>query len=296
MSSRRLQPTRTRECYLPAAPTASPAQSTREPDHQHASSPPLGPSSPSRPSRTSRCSLPLRRHTWPPPPPRATWRCGIGGGRLGPPTAAPQPRHQEAEAEEAEEAAEAAVDLELVVTASTRLHLIGRCYPRSLSIRISHASHQAHVCLTRTRTPHTPSPMPHALEPRTHPLPTVTHPQPISNGEIVSRLRAGNQFIKLFDVSALRDGAQAKEVTKPDPNLTRPPQYFDRFSHHLTPSHTSSRLLPPFPQVHSIRYFDGFLGARIGPVTALAFHPTRMLLAVGATDSVLSVYSDTKAG
>ena len=36
---------------------------------------------------------------------------------------------------------------------------------------------------------------------------------------------------------------------------------------------------------------DGFLGARIGPVTTLAFHPTRMLLAVGATDSVLSIYS-----
>jgi hypothetical protein len=43
-------------------------------------------------------------------------------------------------------------------------------------------------------------------------------------------------------------------------------------------------------QVHSIRYFDGFLGARIGPVTCLAFHPTRMLLAVGSTDSLLSIY------
>ena len=73
------------------------------------------------------------------------------------------------------------------------------------------------------------------------------------------RLASGsrNQFIKLFDVNQLREGGQAKEV-------------------------------------HSIRYFDGFLGARIGPVTTLAFHPTKMLLAVGATDSVLSVYSDTK--
>ena len=62
-----------------------------------------------------------------------------------------------------------------------------------------------------------------------------------------------NQFIKLFDIQALREGGAAKEV-------------------------------------HSIRYFDGFLGARIGPVTCLAFHPTRMLLAVGATDSVLSIY------
>ena len=63
-----------------------------------------------------------------------------------------------------------------------------------------------------------------------------------------------NQFIKLFDIATLRDGGTPREV-------------------------------------HSIRYFDGFLGARIGPVTTLAFHPTRMLLAVGATDSVLSIYS-----
>ena len=63
-----------------------------------------------------------------------------------------------------------------------------------------------------------------------------------------------NQFIKLFDVHALRDGGAAREL-------------------------------------HTIRYFDGFLGARIGPVTCLAFHPTRVLLAVGATDSVLSIYA-----
>ena len=74
------------------------------------------------------------------------------------------------------------------------------------------------------------------------------------------RLASGsrNQFIKLFDVQPLRDGAPAKEV-------------------------------------HNIRYFDGFLGARIGPVTTLAFHPSRLLLAVGATDSTISVYSDSKA-
>ena len=45
-------------------------------------------------------------------------------------------------------------------------------------------------------------------------------------------------------------------------------------------------------ELHTIRYFDGFLGARIGPVTCLAFHPTKVLLAVGSTDSVVSVYGD----
>ena len=64
-----------------------------------------------------------------------------------------------------------------------------------------------------------------------------------------------HQFIKLFDLSALRDGGggAARET-------------------------------------HTIRYFDGFLGARIGPVSALCFHPSKTMLAVGATDSVLSLF------
>lgn len=44
-------------------------------------------------------------------------------------------------------------------------------------------------------------------------------------------------------------------------------------------------------ELSTIRYFDGFLGARIGPVTCLAFHPKKVLLAVGATDTQLSIYS-----
>jgi WD40 repeat protein len=88
-----------------------------------------------------------------------------------------------------------------------------------------------------------------------------------------------NQYIKLYDASALKnDGGSAREIA-------------------------------------TIRYFDGFLGARIGPVhggalwrrraakfayeggrlsrqvNALAFHPRKVLLAVGSTDSTVSVYS-----
>lgn len=40
-----------------------------------------------------------------------------------------------------------------------------------------------------------------------------------------------------------------------------------------------------------IKYHDGFLGQRIGPVSCLAFHPTRMKLAAGATDSIVSIYT-----
>ncbi len=45
----------------------------------------------------------------------------------------------------------------------------------------------------------------------------------------------------------------------------------------------------------TIRYHDGFLGQRIGPVSALAFHPHQMLLAAGSTDSIISLFqTDTR--
>lgn len=40
-----------------------------------------------------------------------------------------------------------------------------------------------------------------------------------------------------------------------------------------------------------IKYHDGFLGQRIGPVSCLAFHPVRLMLAAGATDSIVSIYA-----
>jgi WD40 repeat protein len=40
-----------------------------------------------------------------------------------------------------------------------------------------------------------------------------------------------------------------------------------------------------------IKYHDGFMGQRIGPVSCLAFHPSKMLLAAGATtDSIVSIW------
>eukprot|EP01129_Flabellula_baltica_P008386 TRINITY_DN3324_c0_g1_i1.p2 TRINITY_DN3324_c0_g1~~TRINITY_DN3324_c0_g1_i1.p2 ORF type:complete len:1178 (-),score=237.26 TRINITY_DN3324_c0_g1_i1:3580-7074(-) len=40
-----------------------------------------------------------------------------------------------------------------------------------------------------------------------------------------------------------------------------------------------------------IRYHDGFLGQRVAPVSALRFHETKTVLAVGFTDSVLSIFT-----
>ncbi|CAI5969772.1 unnamed protein product, partial [Closterium sp. NIES-64] len=58
-------------------------------------------------------------------------------------------------------------------------------------------------------------------------------------------------------------------------------------------------LFPPSPQVFNmsgdllsvVRYHNSFLGQRIGPVSALHFHPYRPLLAAGATDSIVSIYA-----
>ncbi|TMW63135.1 hypothetical protein Poli38472_002076 [Pythium oligandrum] len=47
-------------------------------------------------------------------------------------------------------------------------------------------------------------------------------------------------------------------------------------------------------QLALIRYHEGFLGERIGPVSCLAFHPHRLYLAAGATDSVIAIYSSDK--
>ncbi|CAK4081189.1 unnamed protein product [Aphanomyces euteiches] len=47
-------------------------------------------------------------------------------------------------------------------------------------------------------------------------------------------------------------------------------------------------------QLALIRYHEGFLGERIGPVSSLAFHPHRLVLAAGATDSLVAIYSSEK--
>jgi len=45
--------------------------------------------------------------------------------------------------------------------------------------------------------------------------------------------------------------------------------------------------------INVIRYHDGFLGQRIGPISCIAFHPYKLVLAAGATDSIVSIYKPT---
>jgi regulator-associated protein of mTOR len=40
-----------------------------------------------------------------------------------------------------------------------------------------------------------------------------------------------------------------------------------------------------------IKYHDGFLGQRMGPITSLTFHPHRMMLAASAADCIVSIYA-----
>ncbi|XP_041474406.1 regulatory-associated protein of mTOR-like isoform X2 [Lytechinus variegatus] len=44
----------------------------------------------------------------------------------------------------------------------------------------------------------------------------------------------------------------------------------------------------------TIKYYEGFIGQRIGPVSTLAFHPYKLHLAAGCRDSFLSIYSTDK--
>ena len=48
--------------------------------------------------------------------------------------------------------------------------------------------------------------------------------------------------------------------------------------------------------IASIRYYNSFLGQRIGAVRSLAFHPNSLLLAAGSNDSIATVYSGEMGG
>jgi regulator-associated protein of mTOR len=47
---------------------------------------------------------------------------------------------------------------------------------------------------------------------------------------------------------------------------------------------------PSGAQLGMVHYWNSFLGQRIGPISALHFHPYSILLAAGATDSFVSFY------
>ena len=43
--------------------------------------------------------------------------------------------------------------------------------------------------------------------------------------------------------------------------------------------------------LNTIKYHDGFLGQRIGPVCCMAMHPLKLLLSAGSADSIISIYT-----
>jgi len=43
--------------------------------------------------------------------------------------------------------------------------------------------------------------------------------------------------------------------------------------------------------LNSIRFHDGFLGQRMGPISCVNFNQYKPLLAVGATDSYVSIFA-----
>ena len=45
----------------------------------------------------------------------------------------------------------------------------------------------------------------------------------------------------------------------------------------------------------TIKYHDGFLGQRIGPVSCLTFHPHLPIVASGATDSIIAIYKSASS-
>jgi regulator-associated protein of mTOR len=54
---------------------------------------------------------------------------------------------------------------------------------------------------------------------------------------------------------------------------------------HIKTFNTSS-----LEKINVIRYYAGFTGQCIGPTSCLAFHPFKLVLAAGATDSIVAIY------
>jgi len=54
--------------------------------------------------------------------------------------------------------------------------------------------------------------------------------------------------------------------------------------------YSTEKLTDPLPRIHQIRFHEGFLGQRLGPVTHLEFHKKEKLLAVGGQDSFVSIF------
>ena len=66
--------------------------------------------------------------------------------------------------------------------------------------------------------------------------------------------------------------------------------------HHSNNTHTTPlKNKQQLQSVNEILYHDGFLGARIGPVEMLKFHPYKLLLAVGGQNRHLSLYSSSNS-
>ena len=85
--------------------------------------------------------------------------------------------------------------------------------------------------------------------------------------------------------------------TAPQPTVAPPLKSTTPQVHQLTNAplyHSAHLTASPTPVLNWIRYHDGFLGQRIGPVSCLAFHPNKPLLAAGATDSIISIYTNSE--
>ena len=48
----------------------------------------------------------------------------------------------------------------------------------------------------------------------------------------------------------------------------------------------------PVSMLSNFRYFEGFLGQRISPVTQLRYHPSKLLLAVGSADGTITLLGE----
>uniref|UniRef100_A0A7S2SLK4 Raptor N-terminal CASPase-like domain-containing protein n=1 Tax=Mucochytrium quahogii TaxID=96639 RepID=A0A7S2SLK4_9STRA len=129
-------------------------------------------------------------------------------------------------------------------------------------------------------------------------------PQSSGGRTVVSGSVSGE--IQICDIRRIVQGSVLFDAERPKPRQIQPSRIFDLHRSPMT-AMVHHQFAPLFASgshhqfVHlfnsngetlsTIRYRDGFFKQRIGPVSALAFHPYKLMLATGGIDTIVSVYA-----
>ena len=112
--------------------------------------------------------------------------------------------------------------------------------------------------------------------------------QKINNTQIISGSTSGD--IKFWDIRVDTGSVKTFEAHKGNITALSIHDYAP-----ILASGSNNQFVKVFntagENLNVIYYHEGFLGQRIGPVSCLAFHPFKLCLASGSTDTIIALYT-----